>query len=41
MTAPLTEHALEVIGLKKAFGGLAVTQDVSLKVRPGFSTSTA
>jgi branched-chain amino acid transport system ATP-binding protein len=35
MTAPLTEHALEVIGLKKAFGGLAVTQDVSLKVRPG------
>src|SRR5215470_6531265 len=35
MTAPPTEHALEVIGLKKAFGGLAVTQDVSLKVRPG------
>ena len=35
MIAPPTEHALEVIGLKKAFGGLAVTQDVSLKVRPG------
>jgi branched-chain amino acid transport system ATP-binding protein len=29
------DHALEVIGLKKAFGGLTVTQDVSLKVRPG------
>ncbi len=27
--------ALEVIGLRKAFGGLAVTQDVSLVVRPG------
>jgi branched-chain amino acid transport system ATP-binding protein len=31
MTAP----ALEVIGLRKAFGGLAVTQDVSLVVQPG------
>jgi branched-chain amino acid transport system ATP-binding protein len=29
------EHALEVVNLKKAFGGLIVTQDVSLKVRPG------
>ena len=29
MTAP-TEHALEVVNLKKAFGGLTVTQDVSL-----------
>jgi branched-chain amino acid transport system ATP-binding protein len=29
------EHALEVINLRKAFGGLTVTQDVSLKVRPG------
>jgi branched-chain amino acid transport system ATP-binding protein len=35
MTAPSSEPALEVIGLKKAFGGLAVTQDVSLKVRAG------
>jgi len=35
MTAPSSEPALEVIGLKKAFGGLAVTQDVSLKIRVG------
>jgi branched-chain amino acid transport system ATP-binding protein len=35
MTTLHSEHALEVIGLKKAFGGLTVTQDVSLKVRPG------
>ena len=35
MTAPSSEPALEVVGLKKAFGGLAVTQDVSLKVRAG------
>jgi branched-chain amino acid transport system ATP-binding protein len=35
MTASSSEPALEVIGLKKAFGGLAVTQDVSLKVRAG------
>jgi branched-chain amino acid transport system ATP-binding protein len=35
MTAPASDHALEVIGLKKAFGGLAVTQDVSLAIRPG------
>jgi branched-chain amino acid transport system ATP-binding protein len=35
MTMPPSEYALEVIGLKKAFGGLIVTQDVSLKVRPG------
>jgi branched-chain amino acid transport system ATP-binding protein len=34
MTAP-TEYALEVANLKKAFGGLTVTQDVSLTVRPG------
>jgi branched-chain amino acid transport system ATP-binding protein len=27
--------ALEVIGLRKAFGGMAVTQDVSLVVQPG------
>jgi branched-chain amino acid transport system ATP-binding protein len=31
----MTGPALEVIGLKKAFGGLAVTHDVSLVVQPG------
>ena len=31
----MADPALEVINLKKAFGGLAVTQDVSLVVRPG------
>lgn len=31
----MTGPALEVIGLKKAFGGLAVTQDVSLVIQPG------
>ena len=35
MIAASSEPALEVVGLKKAFGGLAVTQDVSLKVRAG------
>jgi branched-chain amino acid transport system ATP-binding protein len=35
MITPSSEHALEVVNLKKAFGGLIVTQDVSLKVRPG------
>jgi branched-chain amino acid transport system ATP-binding protein len=35
MTAVASKYALEVIGLKKAFGGLAVTQDVSLTIRPG------
>jgi len=34
MTAP-SDHALEVVNLKKAFGGLTVTHDVSLTVRPG------
>src|ERR1700682_4256325 len=29
------DHALEIINLKKAFGGLVVTQDVSLAIRPG------
>ena len=33
--SPVVDHALEVINLKKAFGGLAVTQDVSLAIRPG------
>jgi branched-chain amino acid transport system ATP-binding protein len=31
----MTGPALEVVGLRKAFGGLAVTQDVSLVVQPG------
>jgi branched-chain amino acid transport system ATP-binding protein len=28
-------YALEIVNLKKAFGGLPVTQDVSLAIRPG------
>jgi branched-chain amino acid transport system ATP-binding protein len=35
MTATPSDFALEVIDLKKAFGGLVVTQNVSLAVRPG------
>ena len=35
MTALSSDHALEVINLKKAFGGLVVTQSVSLAIRPG------
>jgi branched-chain amino acid transport system ATP-binding protein len=35
MTSVAPDHALEVINLKKAFGGLAVTQNVSLTIRPG------
>jgi branched-chain amino acid transport system ATP-binding protein len=35
MTAAASDHALEVIGLRKAFGGLAVTQNVSLAIRRG------
>jgi branched-chain amino acid transport system ATP-binding protein len=31
----MTPHALEIIGLNKAFGGLSVTQNVSLAMRPG------
>ncbi len=31
----MTSHALEIIGLNKAFGGLSVTQNVSLAMRPG------
>ena len=30
-----TDHALEIINLNKAFGGLSVTQSVSLAIRPG------
>src|SRR3954464_6835816 len=33
MTA--SPHALEIANLNKAFGGLPVTQDVSLAIRPG------
>jgi branched-chain amino acid transport system ATP-binding protein len=35
MNAPSSTLALEVIGLNKAFGGLKVTQGVSLAIRPG------
>jgi branched-chain amino acid transport system ATP-binding protein len=35
MTPLTSAYALEVIDLKKAFGGLAVTQNVSLAIRPG------
>ncbi len=35
MTAPASNYALEVVNLRKAFGGLTVTQDVSIAVRPG------
>jgi branched-chain amino acid transport system ATP-binding protein len=35
MTRPTSTCALEVINLNKAFGGLSVTQNVSLVMRPG------
>src|SRR5260370_6207301 len=35
MTPLTSDHALEVIDLKKAFGGLVVTQDISLAIRSG------
>jgi branched-chain amino acid transport system ATP-binding protein len=35
MTAPSSDLALEITGLNKAFGGLKVTQGVSLSIRPG------
>lgn len=35
MSTPIADIALEVIGLKKGFGGLAVIQDVSIGVRQG------
>src|SRR5271154_5589392 len=35
MTAPSSGFALEITGLNKAFGGLKVTQGVSLSIRPG------
>src|SRR6202142_682061 len=34
--SPLTsDYALEVVNIRKAFGGLVVTQDISLAIRPG------
>jgi branched-chain amino acid transport system ATP-binding protein len=35
MAALKSSYALEVINLNKAFGGLVVTQEVSLAIRPG------
>jgi branched-chain amino acid transport system ATP-binding protein len=35
MTPLATDYALELINLNKAFGGLSVTQNVSLAIRPG------
>jgi branched-chain amino acid transport system ATP-binding protein len=35
MTAPSSGFALEITALNKAFGGLKVTQGVSLSIRPG------
>jgi branched-chain amino acid transport system ATP-binding protein len=35
MTPIAPSYALEIIDLKKAFGGLVVTQNVSLAIRPG------
>ena len=35
MTPRTPDHALEIIELKKAFGGLVVTQDISLAIRQG------
>jgi branched-chain amino acid transport system ATP-binding protein len=35
MTPLTTDYALEIINLNKAFGGLSVTQNVSLAIRPG------
>ena len=35
MTPPTPNHALEIIELNKAFGGLRVTQNISLKILQG------
>ncbi len=35
MTSPTSNYALEIIGLNKAFGGLRVTQNISLAIRQG------
>ena len=35
MSPPTSDYALQIVNLNKAFGGLPVTQDVSLAIRPG------
>jgi branched-chain amino acid transport system ATP-binding protein len=35
MNPPKPGYALEIVGLNKAFGGLRVTQDISLRIRRG------
>jgi branched-chain amino acid transport system ATP-binding protein len=35
MIAPTSDAALDIINLRKAFGGLTVTQDISLSVKQG------
>ncbi|HTB05192.1 MAG TPA: ABC transporter ATP-binding protein [Bradyrhizobium sp.] len=35
MTPGISDYALEVVKLNKAFGGLSVTQNISLAIRPG------
>jgi branched-chain amino acid transport system ATP-binding protein len=35
MTPAISDYALEVVKLNKAFGGLSVTQNISLAIRPG------
>jgi branched-chain amino acid transport system ATP-binding protein len=35
MIQPTSGHALEIVDVNKAFGGLVVTQNVSLAIRPG------
>jgi branched-chain amino acid transport system ATP-binding protein len=35
MTPLKSDYALEVVNLKKAFGGLTVTHDISLAIKPG------
>jgi branched-chain amino acid transport system ATP-binding protein len=35
MTRPTSDYALEINNLQKAFGGLPVTQNISLAIKPG------
>jgi branched-chain amino acid transport system ATP-binding protein len=35
MTPAISDYALEVVKLNKTFGGLSVTQNISLAIRPG------
>jgi branched-chain amino acid transport system ATP-binding protein len=35
MTPAISDYALEIVKLNKAFGGLSVTQNISLAIRPG------